>query len=224
MAISVNDKRLLDGSEKTLSRLGELQLESSEARTAVELARGVLGKGVDHLNRSMNREDISALLSGELETVLKEPKTASAEAMSRAYYALQKLYAERRTKGEPVTERDEEIRKFLDRFNPSDFLATSFPSALNAWERATQVAGQYIPDEVKNLSNQSIDRARQTRSRLEEAGQSALKAFSDLEDAREATKSNYLAARELTSAALRIEARYDELNDIAPPVSEVMSP
>ena len=224
MAISVNDQRLLEGSEKTLARLQELQLQDAEARAAVQIARGVLQGGIENLRRSMNREDIAALLSGEMESVLKEPKSTSAEAMSRVYYSIQKLYAERRTKGEPVTERDEEIRKFLDRFNPSDFINTSFGSALSAWERASEVAGQYIPDEVKKISTQAFDRARETRSRLEEVGQNALKAFSDLEDARESAKSDYLAARELTSAALRMVGRYDELNDIVPPVSDIMSP
>ncbi len=224
MAISVNDQRLLEGSEKTLARLQELQLEHAEARAAVQIARGVLEGGIEQLRRSMNREDIAALLSGEMDAVLKEPKSTSAEAMSRVYYSLQKLYAERRTEGEPVTETDEEIRAFLDRFNPSDFINTSFSTALTAWERASDVAGQYIPDELKKLSTQALDRARETRGRLEEAGHNALKAFSDLEDAREAAKGDYLAARELTSAALRMVDRYDELNDIIPPVSEIMSP
>jgi hypothetical protein len=224
MAISVNDQRLLEGSEKTLARLQELQLQDAEARAAVQIARGVLQRGIEGLRRSMNREDIAALLSGEMDSVLKEPKSSSAEALSRAYYSIQKLYAERRTKGEPVTERDEEIRAFLDRFNPSDFINTSLTSATSAWDRASEVAGQYIPEEVKSLTNQALERARQTRGRLEEAGQNALKAFSDLEKARESAKSDYLAARELTSAALRMVDRYDELNDIVPPVSDIMSP
>lgn len=224
MAISINDKRLLEGSQSALSRLRDVPLEDHRAQACVEIAVEVLQHSVDRLKRSMNREDIAALLSGDLESVLKEPRTASAEAMSRVYYSVQKLYADRRTRGEPLTARDHEIRQYLERFNPSDVLTTSLTGASSAWERATEIAGNYIPDEVKHLSTQALDGARRARERLEKAGQNALKAISELEMAREAAKSDYLAARELTSAALRIEGRHAELNDLVPPVSDVMSP
>lgn len=224
MAISVTDKRLVEGIEQTLERLDTLQLSSETANRGVDLAAGVLRDALDDYERAIGREDIKDFIAGEFSDLLTEPKSRTGEAMARVYYAVQRRYADRRTQGEPLTERDQEIEEFLRNFSPTDYITGSFPAAINGLERAAGFASQYLPEEVKNLSNAALERARETRHRIEEAGQRALKAFADLEKARDQARGQYLAARDLVSGSLRIEERHDDLNEYVPPLGSVLSP
>lgn len=220
MAISVNDRRLNAGKKQTLKKLEELQVESEEARSIVQTARTVLGKSIEEYKKALRRED----LTDEVREILKEPRGRASDALVQVYYTLKRQYAERRARGEPISEQDQKVEKFLRNLSPTEYITASFPTAVSALERAIDFANENLPEDVVNFSESALDRAKEARGRLEDLGERALRAYSDLEDAREEAKSNYLAVRELVSAALRLEDRFDELNEIAPPVSAIMSP
>ena len=220
MTISVNDRRLLAGKKQTLERLDDLRFESDEANSIVATAKSVLTKSLDEYRAAIRRED----LTDEVREILRGPRGKAADALVRVYYTLKRQYAERRAKGKALTEQDKQVEKFLRNLSPTEYITTSFPSAVSALEQAIDFANQNLPQDVVDLSRSALERAKEARGRLEDLGERALKAYSDLEDARETAKSNYLAVRELLSAAFRLEDRFDELNNVAPPISDVMTP
>lgn len=220
MTISVNDRRLMAGKKQTLEKLDDLTFETEEADTVVSTAKSVLTQSLDEYRAAIRRED----LTDEVREILRGPRGKASEALVRVYYTLKRQYAERRARGKALTEQDKQVEKFLRNLSPTEYITTSFPTAVSALEQAVDFANQTLPQDVVDLSNSALDRVSEARSRLEELGERALKAYSDLEDARESAKSNYLAVRELLSAAFRIEDRYDELNDVAPPISDIMAP
>ena len=220
MTISVNDRRLLAGKKQTLDKLDDLKFESDEASSIVATAKSVLTKSLDEYRAAIRRED----LTDEVREILRGPRGKAADALVRVYYTLKRQYAERRAKGKALTEQDKQVEKFLRNLSPTEYITTSFPTAVSALEQAIDFANQNLPQDVVDLSRSALDRAKEARGRLEDLGERALKAYSDLEDARETAKSNYLAVRELLSAAFRLEDRFGELNTIAPPISDVMTP
>lgn len=220
MTISVNDQRLLEGKQQSLEQLDDLEFEDREPNQLVQTARAVLSESIDDYKKAIRRED----LTDEVREIMQEPRRKAGDALVRIYYALRRQYAERRAKGEPLTERDQKVEEFLRDVNPGEYITSSFPGALKALEQALDFANQHLSEDIVDVSNQAIERARETRKQLEGLGDRALKVYSDVEEARETAKSNYLAVREMVSAALRLTDRYDELNDITPPVGEIMSP
>jgi methyl-accepting chemotaxis protein len=220
MTISVNDQRLLEGKQQALDQLRELEFEDEAPTRLVETARTVLEESIDEYKKAIRRED----LTDEVREVMQEPRRKAGDALVRIYYALRQQYAERRAKGEPLTERDQQVEEFLRNVNPGEYITSSFPGALEALEQALEFANQHLSEDVVDISNQAVERARETRQQIEDLGERALKVYSNVEEARETAKSNYLAVREMVSAALRLTDRYDELNDLTPPVSDIMSP
>jgi hypothetical protein len=174
------------------------------------------------LKRAQKKDELEELISGK--DLLANPKSRVGETAARLYYLLQARYSERRAQGEPVSDRDKEIETFLQNLNPSEFMNTSFPKAVDSLEKATDLANQLIPDEVKNLSNQARDQITEARSQLEEMSEQAIDTYTDLQEAREEARTHYLAARELASAALRLEGDEETLNDVIPPIGQVLSP
>jgi CHASE3 domain sensor protein len=220
MTISVNDRRLLTGKKSTLKKLQKLTVDGPEATKALEAARTVLSESIEEYDRAIRRED----LTDEVREILQGPRGKASEALVRVYYTLKRQYAERRARGEALTERDKKVEEFLRSLSPTEYVTASFPTAVSTLERAVDFASQNLPDELVNVSRSALDRAQEARNRLEELGERALKSYSNVEKARGRAKDNYLAVRELTSAALRLEGRFNELNKIAPPVSDIMSP
>jgi len=220
MTISVNDQRLVAGKQQTREKLDALEFETEEARTICSTAKSVLTNSLDEYRAAIRRED----LTDEVREILSGPRGKAADALVRVYYTLIRQHAERRARGEALTEQDKQVERFLRNLSPTEYITTSFPSAVSALEQAVDFANQTLPEDVVDLSRSALDRAREARSQIEQLGERALKAYSDLEEARETAKSNYLAVRELLSAACRIEDRYDELNEIAPPISDIMAP
>jgi methyl-accepting chemotaxis protein len=163
-------------------------------------------------------------VTDEVREVLEEPRGKAGDALVRVYYTAMRRYAERRASGEAMTDRDKQVEEFLKNFSPSEYVNTSFPGAIQSLERAINFANENLPDDVKKFAENALDRAKEVRQNIEDAGEHALENFSNLEEAREEAKNQYLAARELTSAALRLAGRSDELNDLVPPVSDVMAP
>ncbi|MFB6262034.1 MAG: hypothetical protein ABEL76_00225 [Bradymonadaceae bacterium] len=223
MAISVNDERLIDGKQRSLEAIGELDCTGRSA-VLLEVAESVLSESIDEYKTAIRRED----LTDEVRNMLEDPQERAGEALVQFYYTLKREYAERRAKGEPLTERDEQVEEFLRNLSSAEYVSKPFPGALSALKRAAEFANENIPDDVRSVSDEALRRVRDARDRvegqIEELGDRALQAYSDVEQAREEAKSNYLAVREITSAALRLEGRYDELNDVTPPVSKIMSP
>lgn len=220
MTISVHDERLLSGKEQTLEALREVEFENKQAQSAVEIGCRVLEESIEEYEKAIQRED----LTDEVREMLQEPRGRAADALVRVYYTLKRQYAERRARGEALTDQDRKVEEFLRNLSPTEYITTSFPTAVSALEQAVDFASQHLPEDLTKISESALDRADRARDRIEEIGERALQAYSNLEEARERAKSRYLAVRELTSAALRIEDRYDELNQIAPPVSDVTGP
>lgn len=225
MTISVKDERLLNGSKQARRRLQGLEY-GGETRTVIQIADSVLEESTAEFERAIKRakqgENIEQLLSNQ--ELLANPKSPLGETAARLYYLLQWRYAERRAKGEPVTERDEKIEDFLTNLSPTGFLNESFPNAVDSLEHAAELARQFIPEEVKALSDRAQEQVAETRSQLEQLSQKALETFTNLQNARQRARNQYLAARELTGGALRLENDADRLNDIIPPISQIMSP
>lgn len=220
MTISVHDERLLSGKERTLEALRAAEFDDEQASAAIQIAIEVLEESVQEYEQAIERED----LTDEVREILQEPRGRTSDALVQVYYTLKRQYAERRARGEALTEQDRKVEEFLRNLSPTEYITTSFPTAFSALEQAVDFASQNLPEDLTQLSESALERAREARERIEEIGERALRAYSNLEKARERAKSKYLAVRELTSAALRIEDRYDELNTIAPPVSDVTSP
>lgn len=220
MSISVHDKRLLVGMKRTSKACGDLEVESEKAAAAIGIAEAVLGESIEEYRKAIRRED----LTDEVREVLREPRGRASDALVRVYYTLKRQHAERRARGKALTERDKKVENFLRNLSPTEYVTASFPAAVSALERAVDFANEKLPEDVVDLSQTALDRAREAREQLEELGERALRAYSNLEEARERAKTKYLAVRELVSAALRLEERFDELNDVAPPVSEITSP
>ncbi len=220
MATSVNDRRLVAGKKRTLRRLEKLGIEGRESRSLVETGKRVLEESIEDFQRAIRRED----LTDEVRNILREPHGRTADALVRVYYSMKHQYAERRARGEAVTERDRKVEKVLRNLEPAQSIGASFPHAVSVLERAVEFASQTLPSDVIELSHSALDRAREARERLEKLGDRALRAYSNLEQARERAKSRYLAVREMISAAYRLEGCHDELNGVAPPISEIMSP
>ena len=220
MTISVNDKRLLAGMKQTMKKLEDVEFERTESQTSVATAKSVLSASVDEYRKAIRRED----LTDEVRDILQEPRGRASDALVRVYYTLKRQYAERRAKGEALTEQDKRVENFLRNLSPTEYITASFPTAVNALEKAVDFASQNLPEDVVDFSESALERAQEARNRIEELGERALQTYSNLEKAREKAKSDYLAVRELVSASLRLEDRFDELNEIAPPVSAIMSP
>jgi len=220
MTISVHDERLLAGKQQTLDALEATDFEDERARSALDIACGLLEDSIEEYRKAIRRED----LTDEVREILQEPRGHAADALVRVYYTLKRRYDERRARGKALTEEDRKVEEFLRNLSPTEYVTTSFPTAVSALERAVEFANQNLPEDLTELSESALDRAREARERVEELGDRALRAYSNLEEARDEAKSRYLAVRELTSAALRLEDRYGELNDIAPPVSDVTGP
>lgn len=219
MTISVQDKRLLAGKEQTLEKLRELELQGKSG-SIIETAKAVMEESLADYRKSIRRED----LTEEVREILREPRQRAGDALVRVYYTIKRQYAERRAAGEALTDQDKQVEEFLRNLSPGEYISASFPTAVSTLEKAQNFASQYLPEDVQKFSESALSRARETRNRIEQLGERALKAYSDLEEAREEAKSNYLAVREMTSAALRLEGQFRRLNSIAPPVSDVMSP
>lgn len=220
MTISVHDERLVAGKQKTLEALEACEFEDARAEEAANVACAILEDSIEEYEDAIRRED----LTDEVREALQEPRGRTAEALVRVYYTLKRQYAERRARGEELTEEERELEEFLRNLSPTEYITASFPNAMSALEKAIDFASQNLPEDLAKLSETALERAREAREQLEELGDRALRVYSDLEQAREEAKSRYLAVRELTSAALRLEDRYGELNEIAPPISDVMSP
>jgi len=220
MTKSVHDERLLEGKENALEALSAFEIDNPQSQTILEQAKNILSDSTDEFRRAIRRADVT----DEVRDILDEPRGKAGDALVRVYYTAMRRYAERRASGEAMTERDKQVEEFLKNFSPSEYVNTSFPGAIQSLERAISFANDNLPDDVKNFAQNALDRAKEVRQNIEEAGENALENFSNLEEARETAKDQYLAARELTSAALRLAGRNDELNDLVPPVSDVMAP
>lgn len=220
MTKSVHDERLLEGKENALEALSAFEIDNPQSQTILEQAKNILSDSTDEFRRAIRRADVT----DEVRDILDEPRGKAGDALVRVYYTAMRRYAERRASGEAMTERDKQVEEFLKNFSPSEYVNTSFPGAIQSLEKAINFANDNLPDDVKNFAQNALDRAKEVRQNIEEAGENALENFSNLEEARETAKDQYLAARELTSAALRLAGRNDELNDLVPPVSDVMAP
>lgn len=217
MAITAEDRRLVAGKRRVLEQLDRLTFEGDEARSLVDLSRQVLTESVEAYRGAIRRER----LTEQIRSLLREPQDRTADALVQVYDALKRQYAARRARGEALTEGDRKVEKVLRNLRPAESIATAFPKAMSMLKGAADFASERLPAEVVELSTTALHRARDAGQRLEELGERALRAYSNIEGAREEAKSNYLAVREMISAACRLEGRYGELDGIVPPIGEV---
>ncbi len=217
MAITAEDRRLVAGKKRVLERLDRLTFEGGEASSLVDLSRRVLTQSVEDYRSAMRRERVTE----QIRTLLREPQDRTADALIQVYDALKRQYAERRARGDALTEGDRKVEKVLPNLSPAESFATAFPGAMSALKGAADFASERLPADVVELSATALHRARDAGRHLEKLGDRALRAYSNIERAREQAKSNYLAVREMISAACRLEGRYGELDGLVPPISDV---
>ncbi|MFB6350990.1 MAG: hypothetical protein ABEN55_05615, partial [Bradymonadaceae bacterium] len=166
MTISVNDRRLLAGKRQTLEKLDDLVFESEEGQTIVSTAKSVLTESIDEYRAAIRRED----LADEVREILQGPRGKAADALVGVYYTLKRQYAERRARGKALTAQDKQVETYLRNLSPTEYVTTSFPSAVSALEQAVDFANQTLPQDVVDLSRSALDRAREARTHLEELG------------------------------------------------------
>jgi len=218
MAITAEDRRLVAGKRRVLERLDRLTFEGGEARSLVDVSRRVLTRSVEEYRSAIRRERITE----QVRSLLREPQDRTADALVQVYDVLKRQYAERRARGEALTEGDRKVEKLLRSLSPAESIATAFPEAVSVVKGAANFASERLPAEVVELSSTALHRARDAGRRLEDLGDRALRAYSNIEGAREQAKSRYLAVREMISAACRLEGRYGELDGPVPLIGDVV--
>lgn len=218
MAITAEDRRLVAGKIRVLERLDRLAFDGGEACSLVDVSRRVLTRSVEEHRSAIRRERVTE----QIRSLLREPQDRTADALIQVYDALKRQYAERRARGEALREGDRKVERLLRNLSPAESLATKFPEAMSALKGAADFASERLPEDVVDLSAMALHRARDAGRRLEKLGERALRAYSNIEGAREQAKSNYLAVRDMISAACRLEGRYGELDGLVPPISDVI--
>jgi hypothetical protein len=225
MAVDAQDKRLLDALDASWHSTGEL--EPSELTASwLASARELLKTALDSYRDLIRREDIEEIEAMDAMGALRASRNMLSQSFKSLLDAIEQELLNRRAAQLPADELTQEAAHFLHDYQLGAF-ASLRPEA--AYEEAS-----YARELLRRLGAQErraneLERAHRAMEAIESArrvagaeGAEAVEAYAHLVEGRAIARVCYLAARDLVSAALRLDGQHDQLDKIIPPLSIVL--
>lgn len=223
MAIDRDDERLLEALTTSIEQVGALEV-SELSRGWVASASDLLVSTHEAFKALVEREDLEELEAHDALGGLRRARAELNRAFGDATAALDIRLGELRlAHDESSAEACRALAHFLNHYHGGEF------ESLRA-RKAKQVAAQayeLIRDHgasslVGSRLERAIDGVERSREEAASEGAEAVTAYGDLVEGRSVARVCYLASRDLVSAALRFEGRHEDLDEVIPPIADVL--
>ncbi|MCP4499756.1 MAG: hypothetical protein GY822_07320 [Deltaproteobacteria bacterium] len=226
MSLSIQDARLLEGMQKTLAQVKGMPLHANAAAIR-DLSATLLTDAHADFKKAMEAEDLEEVQAIEARLELSSQRDVLATSFSKLYFALHAGILDRKMNDDEDAD-TRELSQYLAKMSPSEFQKVGLDNALLVMDRARRFGDRFVPDaladRVLSVVDEVVEKTRFKRDALGKENAQAVSALAKLEHAREEAKTQFLAARDLMSAAMRVADEHDKLNQVFPALNGMLSP
>lgn len=224
MAVDEQDERLLETIEASWSRAGEL-MPSELTAAWLSGARELLQTARDAFRALVEREDLEEIEAMEAMATLRLRRQELAQRFNRLLDAIEQELLNRRSAQLPLDELTREATHLLHDNQRGAFLSlrphelveeVTYAHELLRRLGAQQRRAEELDDTLRAL--QALEAARRAAGA---EGAEAVAAYAELVEGRAVARICYLTARDLISAALRLDGQHDQLDATIPPLSTI---
>jgi hypothetical protein len=224
MPIDRQDTRLLETLEASWHRTGEL--EPSELTASwLASARELLHTAMDAFRTLIHREDIEEIEAMEAMTQLRDARQQLSHSFHNLLDALDQELLNRRVSHQP-DELSQEAAHFMHDYQRGEFSSlrpnVAYDEACYARELLRRLGGQERRAAELERAQRAIEALEAARRVAGAEGAEAIEAYAELVEGRSVARVCYLSARDLVSAALRLDGQHDQLDAIIPPLSHIL--
>ena len=208
------------------ARSGVRGFEATEAtRPWMESAVGILESAWEAFEALVHREDIEELEAHGALAELRGARRGLDRAFEDVLAALDIELGELRlSRQEGSQQVQTELAHFLNNYHGGEFESLRTRQAMEVAEQARAHLEQLDgPQAVRARVERALESVRAAREVAAGEGAEAVSAYTELVEGRSLARVCYLTGRDLVSAALRFDGVHDELDELIPPIADVVA-
>jgi hypothetical protein len=224
MPVDEQDKRLLETIEASWCRAGEL-MPSELTAAWLSGARELLQTAQESFRALVEREDLEEIEAMDAVQVLRQRRHELAQCFTRLLDAIEQELLNRRSAQQPLDELTREATHLLHDNQRGAFLSLRphelVEEVTYAHELLRRLGAQHRRAEELDNTQRALEALEAARRAAGAEGAQAVAAYAELVEGRAVARVCYLAARDLISAALRLDGQHNLLDATIPPLSAI---
>ena len=225
MAISVVDRRISNALLGASKRIKTITAQHPHAVTLVAVAHAIAHDSYTAYKAAIDAEDKEDIEADLAVTARQEAFEDLSDAFRRLYAGLVAGVNMAVMQGDRKADVSK-LRTYLSNTAPSALSVASFGNALQTVDSAMMFFDAFIPEpgrkELKTEITRALEAAREAYGVAETEVGEATDARNRLIAQRAASREDYVAAREVLGAALRLDGMSDRLNATLPPLGRLL--
>lgn len=225
MTRRVYDSRLLQLFAHALQRLQGYVPDHRVSITLKPIAEDVLRGGHARLEAAVEASGDENREAGQARDVLARVEADGGALFARVYHALVADHHARAARGDTAsTSHTAALDRFVEGYSPALFEGTSIANRVEVFGESARLAGHFLgtnwPQLARDVDRMHTQLADAVATFQAETGE-ADAALLARDTAFDAARLEYQAARDLITAALRLDKKPELLNKWVPPVTEI---